>query len=68
VTITRKVHVSALTGHGQVFFKTTCDPTIYIVRTRDGEISTSGLYCVIYNFYIGMRWCVLARGAIGSGG
>jgi len=33
----------------------------YIVRARDGEISTSGLYCVICNFYIGMRWCVLAR-------
>jgi len=25
---------------------------IHIVRGRDGEISTSGLYCVICNFYI----------------
>ena len=27
-------------------------PTIYIVHARDGEISTSGLYCIICNFYI----------------
>ena len=27
--------------------------TIYIVRARDGEISTSGIYCVICNFYVG---------------
>jgi hypothetical protein len=32
---------------------------IYIVRARDGEISTSGLCCVISNFYVecgGMLW------------
>ena len=26
---------------------------IYIARARDGEISTSGLYCVICNIYTG---------------
>ena len=52
MTMTRKLHVSALFGHLQVFFKRTYAPTIYIVRASDGEFSASGLYCVICNFYI----------------
>ena len=32
-----------------------------IVRARDGEISTSGLYCIIVTSILEMRWCVLAR-------
>ena len=43
---TTQLHVSAPTGHLQVVFKRTSGPTIYIVRARDGEISTYALYCV----------------------
>jgi len=39
MTITRKLHVSALIGHREVFFKRTYGPTIYIVRARVGERS-----------------------------
>jgi len=40
---TRQLHVLASTGHLQVVFKRTYGPTVYIVCTRDGEISISGL-------------------------
>jgi len=59
MTITIQLHVSAYTGHLQVVFKRTLSSTIYIVRARDGEISKSGFYCVICNFYIecgGVGW------------
>ena len=39
---TRRLHVSAFTGHFQVVFKRTYGPAIYIVRARAGEISTYG--------------------------
>jgi len=51
MTVTRKT--TRFGTYGQVFFKRTYGPTTYIVRARDGETSTSGLYCVICNFYIG---------------
>ena len=47
-----KLHVSALIGHRQVFFKRTYGPNIYIVRACDGKISTYGLYCAVRNLYI----------------
>jgi len=50
---TTQLHVSALIGHRQVFFKRTYGATLYTVRARDGEISTSGICCVICNFFIG---------------
>ena len=59
MTVTRQLRVSAFTGHLQAVFKRTYGPTIYIVRARDGEISTSGLCWVISNFYVecaGMLW------------
>jgi len=40
MTITRKLHVLALIGHCQVFFKRTYSPTIHIVCAHDGDIST----------------------------
>ena len=55
----RQLHDSAPTGHLQVVFKRTLGPTIHNVRASDGEISTSGLCCVIVNFYVecgGMPW------------
>ena len=48
----RQLHVSAPIGHLQVVFKRTEGPTIYNVRARDGEISTSGFCCVIINYYV----------------
>jgi len=43
----RQLHVPAPTGHLQVVFKRTEGPTIYNVRARDGEISTSGLSNIV---------------------
>jgi len=66
---TRQLQVSAPTGHLQVVFKRTYGPTIYIVRVRDGEISTSGLCCVICNFYVecgAMLWLEARKGLVAS--
>ena len=59
MTKTRKLHASELIGHLQFDFKRLYGPNIYIVRARDGQISTSRLYRVICDSYIeccGMLW------------
>ena len=65
----RQLHVSAPTGHLQVVFKRTLSPTTYNVRASDGEISTSGLSCVIVNFYVqcgGVFWLEARWGLVAS--